>query len=56
MREVELERRVQEVGRLRWEEQLQRNDEEVCTRERRDEVRAVCGWTRRGRSEVDDER
>ncbi|ELU01510.1 hypothetical protein CAPTEDRAFT_197930 [Capitella teleta] len=26
MRKVELERRVQEVGRMRWEEQLQRNE------------------------------
>ncbi|ELU11726.1 hypothetical protein CAPTEDRAFT_198596 [Capitella teleta] len=26
MRKVELERRVQEVGRIRWEEQLQRNE------------------------------
>ncbi|ELU03373.1 hypothetical protein CAPTEDRAFT_190607 [Capitella teleta] len=60
MKKVELERRVQEVGRMRWEEQLQRDERtrryHVCTRERRDEVRVVCGWTGWGRSEVDDER
>ncbi|ELU15661.1 hypothetical protein CAPTEDRAFT_187138 [Capitella teleta] len=48
MRKVELERKAQEVGRLRWEEQLQRN-------ERTRRYAQEKGWARGDRSEVDNE-